>query len=329
MSNRRDIFHDEDRFHDTIRKMRGNDLSESMQIVRDRRRKITHLWLGRLLTLVVYALIIIVFFSPLAWTLGNSFRTSQDIWRNLVPVSWKTFIPSLNEITLYNYLEALGLTTVGKGFGLDMSRALLVSLASSVAVVICSLVFNTAAAYFFARLKFPGKRVLLIFVIATMTIPQQAVIIPLFLVVRKLGIINTFWALVVPWYASPFIVFALMQFFAEVPKELDEAAIMDGANLFQILWHVVIPNSLPGLITVSLLEFQYIWNEFYWPLVAVSTKELLPVQVAIAMQFSNRDPQWGRIFAATVIASVPVILLFVALQRYYYESVALSGLKGS
>jgi ABC-type glycerol-3-phosphate transport system permease component len=153
--------------------------------------------------------------------------------------------------------------------------------------------------------------------------------VPLFLVVRDLGLINSFWALVVPWYASPFVVFALTQFFAAVPRELDEAAIIDGANPLQVLWHVVIPNALPGLISVSLLEFQYIWNEFYWPLVAVSRKELLPVQVAIAMQFSSRDPQWGRIFASTVIASAPVILLFVVLQRYYFESVALSGLKGS
>jgi ABC-type glycerol-3-phosphate transport system permease component len=304
-------------------------MQAEMEAVRARQRVVIRRWLANIGLILTYALIVAVFFSPLAWALGNSFRTSQDIWRNLVPVTWRTFLPSAAEFTVENYLEALGLTTVGRGFGLNMSQALLVSLASSLAVVACSLVFNTCAAYFFARLRFPGKPLIMLLVIATMTIPQQAVIVPLFLVVRDLGLINTFWALVVPWYASPFIVFALTQFFAAVPRELDEAAIIDGANPLQVLWHVVIPNSLPGLISVSLLEFQYVWNEFYWPLVAVSSKELLPVQVAIAMQFSSRDPQWGRIFASTVIASAPVILLFVVLQRYYFESVALSGLKGS
>ena len=145
---------------------------------------------------------------------------------------------------------------------------------------------------------------------------------------NQLGLINTFWSLVVPFYASPFIIFALVQFFAEVPYELDEAAIVDGANQFQVLWHVIVPSSLSGLLTVSLLEFQFIWNNFYWPLVAVSNNRLFPVNVALATQFTDQVPQWGRVFAATVIASLPVVLLFAALQRYYFESISISGLKG-
>ena len=103
---------------------------------------------------------------------------------------------------------------------------------------------------------------------------------------------------------------------------------MDGANYWQILWRIVIPNSLPGLLTVSLLEFQFIWNEFYWPLIAISSKSLYPVQVAIAFQFTERSPEWGRVFAAMVLASLPIIILFMFLQRYFYESVAISGIKG-
>jgi multiple sugar transport system permease protein len=211
---------------------------------------------------------------------------------------------------------------------MNMSRALWISFASAVTVIGFSLVFNVGAAYFFGRLRFPRKNLILIYVLATMMIPQQVVIVPLFFVVRSLGIINTFWALVVPWYASPFIVFALTQFFADLPYELDEAAIMDGANLWQILWKIIIPNALPGLLTVTLLEFQFIWNEFYWPLVSVSNVELHPVQVHIAAQFTERDPQWGRVFAAMVLASAPVIILFMVAQRYFFESAAISGIKG-
>jgi multiple sugar transport system permease protein len=283
--------------------------------------------LGTIFTWLLYLLIAFVFVTPMAWVLGNSFRGSQAIWTNVYPVSWKTFIP-YEKFFLDNYAQALGLTSAANGMGFNLGQALWISFASSVCVVASSLIFNTGAAYFFGRLRFPKKDLLMIYVVVTMMIPQQVVIVPLFLVVNQLGLINTFWSLVVPWYASPFIVFALTQFFAELPYELDEAALMDGANLFQILRHVVIPNSLPGLLTVALLEFQFIWNEFYWPLVAVSTQQLFPVQVAIASQFTERDPEWGRVFAAMVLASAPVIILFMFLQRYFYESVAITGVKG-
>ncbi|MEM6528423.1 MAG: carbohydrate ABC transporter permease [Chloroflexota bacterium] len=278
--------------------------------------------------LVMYVIIIFVFATPLIWALGNSFRQTEQIWGNLFPISWRTFIPLSDEFTVLNYVEALGFGAEARGLGYDMGNALWISVASALVVVGLSLIFNTCAAYFFARLRFPGKNFLLVFVIATMMIPQQITVIPLFFVVDQLNMINTFWALVVPFYASPFIIFALTQFFEEIPRELDEAATIDGANLFQILWRVIVPVSLPGLLTVSLLEFQFIWNNFYWPLVAVSSKELFPVNVALAVQFTDQVPQWGRVFAATVIASLPVVVLFAFLQRYYFESITISGMKG-
>jgi multiple sugar transport system permease protein len=293
----------------------------------DRRKANIRRWSNNTLTIVVYLLIAFVFVTPMLWVVGNSLRSSEAIWTSVNPVTWKTFI-SFDEFKIENYTQALGIGVVAQGLGFNLGQALFISFASSICVVASSLIFNTGAAYFFGRLRVPHKNLLMIYVVVTMMIPQQVVIVPLFLVVNQLGLIDTFWSLVVPWYASPFIVFALTQFFAELPYELDEAAFMDGANLFQILRHVIIPNSLPGLLTVAVLEFQFIWNEFYWPLVAVSSKDLFPVQVAIASQFTERDPQWGRVFAAMVLASAPVIILFVFMQRYFYESVALTGVKG-
>lgn len=275
---------------------------------------------------VLYLIVAFVFLIPLFYVLGNSFRTSQAIWTNVFPVSWRSFIP-YEGISLTNYVQALGLDAQSRGLGMNLSQAIGISFASSICVVLLSLIFNTMAAYFFARLPFPGKQYLLIYVVATMMIPQQVVLVPLFFVADAIGLTNTFWAMVVPWYASPFIIFALAQFFADLPKELDEAALMDGANYWQILWKIVVPNSLPGLLTVSLLEFQFVWNEFYWPLIAISNQKLYPVQVAIASQFTDRDPQWGRVFAAIVLASLPIILIFIVLQRYFYRSVALTGMK--
>lgn len=311
---------------DTPKQPSYSGLNTGLSQIDQRKRRIRTI-LAITLRIALYILITIVFLAPMLWVIGNSVRSSQAIWQNVYPVSLKTFLP-LDEFSFKNYLEALGLTTVGKGLGLNLSRALFISFASAITVVCFSLVTNSCAAYFFARLEFPRKKILLGFVLATMMIPQQVVIVPLFLVVNQLGLINSFWALVIPWYASPFITFALIQFFAEIPKELDEAATLDGANRLRILLNVVIPNSIPGLLTVSLLEFQFIWNEFYWPLVAVTAKELMPVQVAIASQFTERDPEWGRVFAAMVIASAPVIIIFMCLQRFYYQSAVTSGVKG-
>lgn len=283
--------------------------------------------LNAVFVIVIYLIVLIIFVLPMLYVLGNSLRNSQAIWQNAYPVSLKTFLP-LEGITIENYTQTLGLSELGKQMGWDISQNLFISLASAIVVVSSSLIFNTSAAYFFARLKFPGKRYLLIYVIATMMIPQQVVIVPLYLVADSLHLINTFWALVVPWYSSPFIVFLLTQYMADLPKEYDEAAIIDGANQWQVLWQVVIPNTIPGLITVSLMEFQFIWNEFYWPLIAISQKALYPVQVAITSQFTETEPNWGIVFAAMALASLPIILLFLFLQRYFYESVAMTGLKG-
>jgi ABC-type glycerol-3-phosphate transport system permease component len=291
-------------------------------------------WLDRfgkigsnLLIFLGYAIILIVFLTPFLYVIGNSVRNSQQIWQNAYPISWKSFVP-FEGVTLDNFKLSLGIGERAAGLSFDISRNLLISLLSSIAVVTSSLIFNTSAAYFFGRLKFPGKNYLLIFVVATMMIPQQVVSVPLYIVADQIGLINKFWALVVPWYSSPFIVFLLTQFMSDLPIEFDEAAIIDGANLWQILWRVVIPNTIPGLITVSLMEFQFIWNEFYWPLIAISDSKLYPVQVAVASQFTESGPNWGVVFAAMALASAPVILLFLFLQRYFYESVAMSGIKG-
>src|SRR5205809_7037638 len=122
--------------------------------------------------------------------------------------------------------------------------------------------------------------------------------------------------------------FVLVQFLGEVPNELDEGAIVDGASHIGVLRDVIVPNAVPGLVTTALLEFQFIWNLFYWPLIAVGSKKLQTIQVAIAQQSTQTQVYWGRIFASSVLASVPVILLFLAMQRYYVKGVVMSGLKG-
>lgn len=278
-------------------------------------------WLG-------YLLLVVIFLTPFIWTVFASVRQENQILSNLFPLSISTFLPRPGEWTLDHYATIFGLNEAGAREDLNFGRSLYNSFIVSAAVVVSSLVFNTMAAFFFSRLPFPKKNVLLIYVIATLFVPIQVTLVPLFIVVRQLGIANTYWAMILPWFASPFVIFALIQFFKEIPYELDEAAIIDGANYFQVLRHVIMPLSVPGLITMSLLEFQFIWNLFLWPLIAVSDKNIQVIQVTLALTQSQRQTFWGRRFAGATLASLPVIILFMFLQRYYTEGIAQTGVKG-
>lgn len=282
--------------------------------------------LGRALRLVIYIALAFIFLMPFIWMALGSLRLEREIFANLYPFGWRTFVPI--EWTLDNYLDVLGISAEGQRFGFNFGRNLLNSFLVSSAVVTSSLVFNTMGAYFFARLPFPRKNILLVYVIATMLVPFQVTIVPLYIVVRQLGIQNSYWAMILPWYASPFVIFALIQFFKEIPIDLDEAALMDGANYLQILRHVIVPLAIPGLITMGLLEFQFIWNLFFWPLIAVNNNAIQVIQVAISSQTTQTQVFWGRTFAGATLASLPVILLFTALQRYYVQGVAQTGVKG-
>jgi multiple sugar transport system permease protein len=279
-----------------------------------------------LLRWAVYLVLCFVFLTPFVWMTLGSLRMEREIFAHLYPFDWHTFVPI--EWTLQNYRDVLGISPEGQRYGFNFGRNIFNAFFVSAAVVISSLVFNTMGAYFFARLEFPRKNIILIYVIATLLVPFQVTIVPLYIVIREMGIQNTYWAMIVPWYASPFVIFALIQFFREIPLELDEAAIIDGANYFTVLRRVIVPLAVPGLITMALLEFQFIWNLFFWPLIAVSSNELQVIQVAISAQTTQTQTFWGRTFAGATLASLPVILIFLALQRYYVQGVAQTGVKG-
>lgn len=291
-------------------------------------RKFFSFGLWDILRWLIYFLLVVVFLTPFIWTILASLRQESEILASLFPLSIHTFIPRPGEWTLEHYKTIMSLNEEGARESLRFDKSLLNSFIVSAGVVISSLIFNTLAAFFFSRLPFPKKNVLLIYVVATLFVPIQVTLVPLFIVVRQLGFANTYWAMILPWFASPFVIFALIQFFKEIPRELDEAAIIDGANYVQILRHVIMPLSIPGLVTMSLLEFQFIWNLFLWPLIAVSDKNIQVIQVTIALTQTQRTTFWGRRFAGAAMASVPVIILFMVLQKYYTEGIAQTGIKG-
>src|SRR3712207_843918 len=220
------------------------------------------LTIGRVVEPIVryalYAVIAVIFLLPFVWMFFGSVRREIEIHGSMFPFGWHTIVPI--EWTLQNFLDIYGISEEGAKGGLRFHRGLFNSGLIAVAVVSSSMLFNTMAAYFFARLPFPGKQYLTAFVLATFLLPFEVTVVPLYLVVSELELRNTYWAMIIPFYASPFIVFMLTQFLSGIPKELDEAALVDGASYWQILWKIIFPNAVPAIATAALLEFQFIWK---------------------------------------------------------------------
>ena len=221
--------------------------------------------------------------------------------------------------TLANYTD-LG----GAGFG----RALAVTALMTTVIVLGQLCFSVLAAYAFARLRFPGRDTLFWVYIATLMVPATVTVVPLYLMMAQLGLRNTFWALVLPFlFGSPYAIFLLREYFRAIPDDLVNAARIDGANTLDVIVHVVVPASRPILVTLTLITVVSQWNNFMWPLVITSGAEWRVLTVATAALQSRYNAQWTLVMAATTVAIVPLIVLFVAFQRHIVASIVVTGLK--
>jgi ABC-type glycerol-3-phosphate transport system permease component len=259
------------------------------------------------------------FLLPYVWMVSGSLRTQNEIFANLQPLSVWTFVPK--QWTLASFQALLQLEP------LPFTHYLWNSLFVAVSVTVLSLIVNSFAAYVFARIQFPGRDVLFIAFLATMVIPFEILAIPLYIEMRTLRWVDTYQALIVPFVASPVGMFLLRQFFLGLPRELEDAARIDGCSLFGAFWRVVLPNATPALIAFGLIRFQFSWDSFIWPLIVAPSPPVRVIQVAIASFDSDQVVHWDLIFAAAVIASLPIVLLFAFLQRYYVQGVVTSGLK--
>jgi multiple sugar transport system permease protein len=190
-----------------------------------------------------------------------------------------------------------------------------------------SLLFSTLAAYAFARMRFPGRDLMFSLLLTTMMIPSVVTLIPQFLVIRHLGLVDHPLGVVLPSFFSAFGIFLLRQFFLNIPAELENAALLDGCTRWGILWRIVAPLSKPALITLGLFTFMGAWNAFEWPLVVLSNENLYPLTVGLALFRDNNTQDWPRVLAAGVMGSLPLIALFYLAQRFLTEGISLSGMK--
>lgn len=190
-----------------------------------------------------------------------------------------------------------------------------------------SLFFNLLAAYAFARLQFPGREVLFGMLLATMMIPSAVLLVPQFLVIQGLGLVDTPLGVLLPGFAGAFGIFLLRQFFLNIPGELENAAVLDGCSRWAVLWQIVVPLSKPALITLGLFTFLGIWNAFEWPLVVLSNQDYYPLTVGLSLFRDQNAQDWPRVLAASVMGSFPILVLFYAAQRFLVGGISLSGMK--
>lgn len=273
----------------------------------------------RHVTVMRYALlcaVAAVILAPLLWIAVSSVRPAGDIFQHSPQLSWQTFIP--RTVVLDNYAHL---------FRGDFVYALLNTLFVAAATVLLGILICAAAGFAFAVFEFPFKRTLFVCVIITFMMPFEAIVIPLYVMVRTLHWNDTYFALIMPEVASGFVIFLFRQFFAKLNKELFEAARVDGASWWRVFWEVALPLSWPTVVASALMLFIHQWDAFFWPLIAATKSELTMVQVAIARYLQFEQADFGRLFAAMTLASLVAILPFMALQRYYVRTIIDNGFK--
>jgi multiple sugar transport system permease protein len=260
---------------------------------------------------VLYTLAAITL-APFIWMLLTSFKELGDILT--YPPKW---LPG--RFILDNYVNAFEAAPFGRYY--------LNSLFVAVAVTLGQMVTCSLAAYAFARLQFRGRDILFYIFLATMMIPGQVTMIPSFLMLHWLGWIDTYAALIVPGLASAFGTFLLRQFFLTIPREIEDAAKIDGCSRFATLWRIILPLSRPALATLAIFTFMGVFNDFLWALVVVSSDDLKTVQLGLAIFRDRYQTDWGQLMAGSVAATLPILVVFFCAQKYFIAGITMSGLK--
>ncbi|MFY0578271.1 carbohydrate ABC transporter permease [Cystobacter fuscus] len=272
--------------------------------------------LQRLSFYVLLALLTWIFVAPLLWMLSTSLKTNPDATRQ--PPSW---IP--HPVTTEAYVPLVSMESETPVL-LWFFNSLVAATANALLVVATSVL----AAYALARLEFPGRRVLFGLIIGTLFIPTFVFLIPNFLIVSSLGWLDSLWALIVPGAGSAFGVFFMRQFFATLPRELEDAALLEGANQWQIFLRIILPLARPGIATLSVLSFLTNYNDFIWPVYVLFSPRNFTLPPGLSILQGAYTTNYPVIMAGGVVASIPAILLFILAQRHVIEGVSRSGLKG-
>jgi len=267
---------------------------------------------GRLAMYLILLVGAVIMLVPFLWMFSSALKPESQVFvlpPRLIPnpLVWENLRTAWNAI--------------------PMARYYLNSLWIAVAAAAGQLTTSILAAYVFARLEFPAKNTLFLIFLATMMIPHQVTMIPLFLILRNLKWIDTYQGVVAPAWFHPFGIFLLRQFFLSVPRELEDAARIDGCSRLGILYRVILPLAKPVLSTLAVFIFMFEWNNFLWPLIVLNTPSKYTLPIGLAMLRAEIDTEWAILMAATLISTLPVIVLFLVAQKQIVKSVTMTGLK--
>jgi ABC-type glycerol-3-phosphate transport system permease component len=274
--------------------------------------------LNQILRYAILVAIGVVLFAPFTLAALGSFKTGAEIIAyppDLLPADWL----SENWSRVWN---------ADFGQGATFPRWLFNTTFLSVTMALAQVIFCSMAAYPFARLKFPGRDGIFNFMLGTMMIPGAVTLIPAFVLMSKLQLLNTYWSLLLPGLVSAGSIFMLTQFFKAVPFELEEAAFMDGASRFQIYKDVLLPLARPALLTVFILQFQAMWNNFLTPLLYLNAPRMWVLNVALSTFSEQYQANYNLILVGAMFNAIPVLLLFFFFSRYYIEGASYAGVKG-
>jgi len=274
-----------------------------------RQTRLRHFVLHVLLSIGAFFMIL-----PFLWMLSTSLKAPGDVFK--FPPEW---IP--DPIVWSNYAKSWTLK--------PMDLAYLNSIKISTLTTVGTLFTSSLAAFAFAKLRFRGQHILFIVLLATLMIPVQVTLIPLFILFKWINWIDTHWPLIVPAIlTNAYGVFLLRQFFMSLPNELGDAGEIDGCNPFQIYWHLYLPLSVPALVTLGIFAFLYHWNEFLLPLIYLNSLQNFTIPLMLATFQGAYTTDWELLMAAATLALVPVIIVYIFGQRYFVQGIALTGLKG-
>lgn len=280
-------------------------------LARTRRRHLRFSLSGLFVYLLCFLVAVVTLF-PFLWMVVGSLKTAAEV--SQYPPS---FLPE--EVAWRNYVEVF--TSV------PFLRFIFNSFIVASTVTLVSLLFHAMAAYSLARLHYPGRNLFFVGIVMTLMVPFSVTLIPTFILVRSLGWLDTYAALIVPSIFNAFGIFLLRQFYLGIPVELEEAALLDGDTPAGIFFHIALPLSRPILATLAVFFFLYNWNNYLWPLIVTKSQDMQVIQVAIAAFAGEHSTQWQLIMAGSTVAAIPGLLLYLFFQRYLIEGVKLSGLK--
>ncbi len=253
-----------------------------------------------------------LYIGPFLFSLSISFNAEQDVFSwpiKLIPEEW----------TLGNYQRVWR----DLPFGQWLFNSVMITAIQTVTNVF----FASLAGFAFARLDFPGKNILFAILLGSLMIPGIILLVPKFIILNEFYLINTYAGLTLPGLVTVVNIFLMKQFFETIPKDLEEAALIDGCSYFRIFWQIFLPVSKPALAAVAIYTFQGSWNEFMWPVIVTTTSEMFTLPVGMAFLKNEFSVQWPLLMAGTILISLPTLAIFLIFQRYFVQGVASAGLK--